>query len=69
MKIALDTSILAYAEGANGSAMRDQALDLMERLSPDAIVLPVQALGELFNVLVRRRRPCPGAGTDRKELP
>jgi predicted nucleic acid-binding protein len=59
MKISLDTNILAYAEGANGSAMRDKALDLIQRLPPDAIVLPVQTLGELFNVLVRkvRRRP------------
>ncbi len=59
MKVALDTNILAYAEGANGSAMRDKALDLIERLPADAIVLPVQILGELFNVLVRKvkRRP------------
>jgi predicted nucleic acid-binding protein len=39
--------------------MRDQALGLMERLPAGAVVLPVQTLGELFNVLVRkaRRRP------------
>ena len=54
MKIALDTKILAYAEGANGSAMRHKALDLIQRLPPGAIVLPVQTLGELFNVLVRK---------------
>jgi predicted nucleic acid-binding protein len=59
VKVALDTNVLAYAEGTNGSAMRDQALELIERLPPDAIVLPVQTLGELFNVLVRKakRRP------------
>lgn len=59
MKIALDTNVLAYAEGANGAAMRDTALDLIQRLPQDAIVLPVQTLGELFNVLVRKakRRP------------
>ena len=59
MKIALDTNVLAYAEGVNGAAMRDQALALLQRLPPEAIVLPVQTLGELFNVLVRkaRRRP------------
>jgi predicted nucleic acid-binding protein len=34
------------------SAMRDKASDVMP---PDAIVLPVQTLGELFNVLVRER--------------
>ena len=59
MTIALDTNILAYAEGANGAVMRDKALDLIQRLPPGAIVLPVQTLGELFNVLVRKakRRP------------
>jgi len=59
MKIALDTNILAYAEGTNGAALRDKALELIERLPAEAIVLPVQTLGELFNVLVRKakRRP------------
>jgi predicted nucleic acid-binding protein len=59
MKLALDTNVLAYAEGTNGPAMRDRALGLIERLPPDAIVLPVQALGELFTVPVRKakRRP------------
>ena len=59
MRIALDTNVLAYAEGANGAMMRDKALKLIQRLPPGAIVLPVQTLGELFNVLIRkaRRRP------------
>ena len=59
MKIALDTNVLAYAEGTNGAAMRDKTLDLIQWFQPGAIVLPVQTLGELFNVLVRKakRRP------------
>ena len=59
MKIALDTNVLAYAEGANGTVLRDRALELIQRLPPASIVLPVQTLGELFNVLVRKakRRP------------
>jgi predicted nucleic acid-binding protein len=59
MKIALDTNVLAYAEGANGAARRDEALALIQRLPAGAVVLPVQTLGELFNVLVRKikRRP------------
>jgi predicted nucleic acid-binding protein len=59
MKVALDTNILAYAEGTNGTEMRDRALDLLQRLPSDDVVLPVQTLGELFNVLVRKvkRRP------------
>ena len=59
MKIALDTNILAYAEGINGTVMRDRALEVLQRLPPTSIVLPVQTLGELFHVLVRKagRRP------------
>ena len=59
MRIALDTSVLAYAEGANGAIKRDQILELIQQLPPEAVVLPAQALGELFNVLVRKakRRP------------
>ena len=59
MKIALDTNVLAYAEGTNGAATRDKALELIERLPAGTVVLPVQTLGELFNVLVRKagRRP------------
>jgi predicted nucleic acid-binding protein len=59
MRIALDTNVLAYAEGASGAVMRDKALELIQRLPSEAIVLPVQTLGELFNVLVRKakRRP------------
>src|SRR5215467_4855581 len=59
MRVALDTNVLAYAEGTNGVAMRDKALSLIQRLPPSDIVLPAQTLGELFNVLVRKakRRP------------
>jgi predicted nucleic acid-binding protein len=59
MKIALDTNVLAYTEGTNGAAMRDKTLELLQRLPPGAVVLPVQTLGELFQVLVRKakRRP------------
>lgn len=59
MRMALDTNVLAYAEGTNGAAMRDKTLALLQRLPPATVVLPVQVLGELFNVLVRKakRRP------------
>jgi predicted nucleic acid-binding protein len=59
MKIAFDTNVLVYAEGANGADLRDKTLRLIQQLPPAAIVLPVQILGELFNVLVRKakRRP------------
>ena len=60
MRIALDTNVLAYAEGANGATMRDKALKLIQRLPPEVVVLPVQTLGELFNVLVRKAKRRPG---------
>lgn len=54
MRVALDTNVVAYAEGVNGLRMRVAALDLLRALPDDAIVIPVQVLGELFNVLVRK---------------
>jgi predicted nucleic acid-binding protein len=40
--------------------MRDKALKLIQRLPPEVVVLPVQTLGELFNVLVRKAKRRPG---------
>lgn len=54
MRVALDTNILAYAEGVNGASMKNAALDLVQKLHQDATFLPVQTLGELFNVLIRK---------------
>ena len=54
MRVALDTNVLAYAEGINGAARRDAALALIRRLPQEAAVVPAQVLGELFNVLVRK---------------
>lgn len=54
MRVALDTNVLAYAEGINGDERRRTALDLVRRLPQEATVIPVQVLGELFNVLVRK---------------
>jgi predicted nucleic acid-binding protein len=54
--VAIDTNVLAYAEGTNGAIMKKRALDVVEKLSPEATVLPAQTLGELFNVLVKKGR-------------
>lgn len=54
MRIALDTNLLAYAEGVNGKAMRDRTLQIVDRMSAEDIVIPVQALGELFRLLQRK---------------
>ena len=58
MRVALDTNVLAYAEGVNGAPMRKAALELVQRLPEGRTLLPVQTLGELFNLLVRKaKRP------------
>ena len=54
MRVALDTNVLAYAEGVNGDTRRASAVVLLRQLPEDAAVVPVQALGELYNVLVRK---------------
>lgn len=59
MRVALDTNILAYAEGVNGEDMKRTALELVEKLPESAVLLPVQTLGELFNVLVRKAGRAP----------
>lgn len=54
MRLALDTNVLAYAEGVNGAAARKAALGILEKLPQESTLIPVQALGELFAVLVRK---------------
>lgn len=54
MRIALDTNILAYAEGVNDAARRDAALALLRDLAEQELMIPAQALGELFVVLTRK---------------
>jgi len=54
MNVAVDSNILAYAEGVNGATNRAAALGLLQALPPETTMVPVQALGELFAVLVRK---------------
>lgn len=54
MKVALDTNVLAYGEGVNGVEKRDIVLEQLHALPQDAAIIPVQVLGELYNVLVRK---------------
>jgi predicted nucleic acid-binding protein len=54
VRVGLDTNVLAYAEGVNGAAMKRVALDLVRTLPEGAALLPVQTLGELYHVLVRK---------------
>jgi predicted nucleic acid-binding protein len=64
LRIAVDTNLLAYAEGINGVEQRDAALALLRRLPQEAAVIPVQVLGELFNVLVRKGGKSRGEARD-----
>jgi predicted nucleic acid-binding protein len=52
--VAVDTNVLAYAEGVNGEAGKAAALQILQTLPPASTLLPVQVLGELFSVLVRK---------------
>jgi predicted nucleic acid-binding protein len=54
MNVAVDTNVLAYAEGVNGAQHQQQAIALLQSLPPDTTLVPVQVLGELFAVLVRK---------------
>ena len=54
--IAIDTNVLAYAEGINGGPKQSVALGVLQKLPGESTLVPAQALGELFNVLVRKAR-------------
>lgn len=65
MRVAIDTNILAYAEGVGDVTRRDTAIDLMRRLPPEAVLLPVQTLGELFRVLTGKAKCDPDEARSR----
>ena len=56
MRIAFDTNILAYAEGIGPAAHRDTTMSLIERIPQENILLPAQALGELYRVLTGKAK-------------
>ena len=56
MRIALDTNILAYAEGIGDGARQQASLDLIRKITPPRVVIPAQCLGELFRVLTGKAR-------------
>ena len=61
MRFAFDTNILAYAEGVNGAKKKAAAVALVPRVPVDLGCIPVQALGELLSVLVRKAGRSPEA--------
>src|SRR4051812_22927342 len=56
MNIALDTNVVAYASGVDDAKRQALALDVLDRLPQDWQRIPVQVLGELFRVLVRKAK-------------
>lgn len=56
MRIALDTNILAYAEGLGDEQRCRQALDLVAHLPGSDVILPAQTLGELTRVLTGKAK-------------
>lgn len=54
MRIALDTNVLAYAEGSGEDICCESARELIALLPGNAVIVPAQVLGELFNVLTKK---------------
>lgn len=62
MKVGLDTSILAYAEGVEDASAHRRSLALIECLPLAAVLVPAQCLGELYRILNgKRQRAAPAA--------
>lgn len=51
LRVALDTNVLAYAEGVGSAERHAATLQLMHALRGEDVLLPAQCLGELFRVL------------------
>lgn len=56
MRVALDTNVLAYAEGVGDERRCGLAVQLVEQLPGHAVVLPAQTLGELSRVLTGKAK-------------
>lgn len=62
--VAIDTNVLAYAEGAGDEARQALAISLMTQLPDVTVVIPVQVLGELYRVMVGKLRQTPAQARD-----
>lgn len=65
MRLALDTNILVYAEGVNGEARQQAALNVIAKIPRASTFVPVQVLGELFRVLTNKSPLSPKAAQER----
>lgn len=64
MRVAIDTNILAYAEGLGDDVRCHAALQLVAQLPVASVVLPAQTLGELTRVLTGKARRSPTAARE-----
>ncbi len=56
MRYALDTNFMVYVEGVDDPERQVKAWQFLDTLDPSGVAIPVQALGELFNVLTRKAK-------------
>lgn len=54
LRVSVDTNILAYAEGVDSPELQVLARDILGSLSREFTFVPLQVLGELFSVLLRK---------------
>lgn len=59
MRVAIDTNILAYAEGLGDELRCSMALQLLEQLHSAELVLPAQTLGELSRIMTGKAKRTP----------
>ncbi|MCF8210321.1 MAG: PIN domain-containing protein [Rhodoferax sp.] len=59
MRIALDTNVLVYAEGQGDELRCGKAVQLIDLLSTQELILPAQTLGELTSVLIGKAKRTP----------
>jgi predicted nucleic acid-binding protein len=59
INVAVDSNVFAYAEGMHEAAKERVALDLLNKLPRETTLIPVQVLGELYSVLIRKARRSP----------
>jgi predicted nucleic acid-binding protein len=59
INVAIDTNVLVYAEDGTDPRKQTAAIELLEKLPGETTMIPVQALGELYRVLVGKARRSP----------
>jgi predicted nucleic acid-binding protein len=55
----MDSNVLVYAEGYGDAKRCKQARDVVAALNSAEVLIPVQVLGELYNVLTRKAMRTP----------